>query len=296
MTENTRRRPLGEGFTQTSASSDTDSDSLSLSLDAIRSMSRYLSSMIMRGTKELPQRGSIQYAELVTNMSQFGIIVTSTTNWDQLVTALVRRGADINYSETNNAGNEVLAPSFTALNNRDYSLLKDFIDGGANIFVPNSSPYYIKKTNSMVSEPRPILSIVMDQIRTQERDAFIEEMFNRGEVAFYTSGDDVINMDYHGVYRGGAGHDRFIVYPIYVGKSNDKKVVIEDLNSGEDMDYVDLCKCSLSASYNSQISEYSNEIGRGMKVPCGNTVVYLQGAHFRDEISFVFGDGCNYFQ
>ena len=142
---------------------------------------------------------------------------------------------------------EILLPKYLAMideHDKDLTLLfenrDDFID------IANNLPSFFKS-------PNPLKHYMIKNQYTN---------FGLGTLFGLLSADDNVQIKEGGVYAGGTGDDRFIIYLANEQQKSSQKIIIKDFNLNDEKDYLDLGKISSISSINEIELKVSRFSGR----------------------------------
>ncbi len=200
--------------------------------------------LVINNTKVIDRLLSIEGLDLnianVNRLSALNIAVTigDTTNIKKLTAA----GADVNSKDSDGYSILVRTLALAAQSGRNgdkakrklyIKIAKFLVDNGANTNADEQFDIYRATLN--------------DQELTKYANELIQQttIINK-----YTSGllstffglfsdKDVIQMNQFGLYKGGTGHDQFVIHKNFAGKEKGYKLVITDFHHQGEKDYLD---------------------------------------------------------
>lgn len=169
---------------------------------------------------------------------------------------LIERGASVNAADNNGVTTLMLA-----VKHNQKEIAFKLIEAGAKV----------------EENPRKASDQELNEVLKQYDVYSVRILSHYFNKLFYDSAD-IIKLDKYGIYKGGEGHDTFIVYPKYEGKKKGYKLVIGDFNFKEQDDYIDLQLFSNIKSFNDIMLEemiFNHEPCVGVKAKESNDIVVI---------------------
>ena len=188
----------------------------------------------------------------------------------EIVTILVNNNANLDLIEKEGGG---YTAAMMAAFKGNIKIVKLLVEAGAVIGIIN--PDWYTEHDFAISENHTEIAAYLRQYFIN----YHHNTFGKFILNLFSTDSETINMEKYGIYKGGAGHDTFIVNSEYEGQQDGYKLAILDFNYLDQRDYIDLSQFTTIKSIDDISFEQISFNGKNsleLKTkPDGQTIVVL---------------------